>query len=83
MKTQNKPHQWSGYTLDELKSRRIVTQFVLNTEMQKIRQHQVTQHTSDFIQYLSKIITKLTDLIPRIRKLYAVYLQIKDLFAAK
>lgn len=83
MKNQNKPPEWNGYTLDELKSRRIVTQIVLNTEMQKMRQNFVPQPPSLIAQYLSRIITQLTSLIPRLSKIYSLYRQIKDLFEAK
>ena len=80
MKSLNRPTEWRGYTFDELKSRRMVTQVVLNVEFQKIHQRLVPQQSSVFTRYLSKIITQLTDLIPHIRTLCTIYRQIKDLF---
>ena len=82
-KIQNRPSEWRGYTLDELKSRRIVTQFVLNDKLHNMRQRLVPKQSSIITRYISKVTTQLTDLIPRLRKVYTLYRQIKDLFKEK
>ena len=82
-KIQNRPSEWRGYTLDELKSRRIVTQFVLNAKLHNMRQHLVPKQSSIITRYISKVTTQLTDLIPSLRKVYTLYRQIKDLFKEK
>ena len=82
-KIQNRPSEWRGYTLDELKSRRIVTQFVLNAKLHNMRQHLVPKQSSIITRFISKVTTQLTDLIPSLRKVYTLYRQIKDLFKEK
>ncbi|MBR5898487.1 MAG: hypothetical protein IKZ14_03350 [Muribaculaceae bacterium] len=82
-KIQNRPSEWRGYTLDELKSRRIVTQFVLNAELHNMRQRLVPKQSSIITRFISKVTTQLTDLIPSLRKVYTLYRQIKDLFKEK
>lgn len=82
-KIQNRPSKWRGYTLDELKSRRIVTQFVLNAKLHNMRQRLVPKQSSIITRYISKVTTQLTDLIPSLRKVYTLYRQIKDLFKEK